>query len=151
MMSTILIEYYLWIKAAHIISVICWMVGLFYLPRLFVYHVETSDIKSVQYNTFLIMEMNLLRYIMRPALVFSWTFGILLVFTPGVIDWNLYWPWIKLISLVMLTYYHCYLNITYKNFFSFNNVKSGRYFRFLNEVPTVLLIVIVLSVIIKPF
>ena len=127
------------------------MVGLFYLPRLFVYHVETSDIKSVQYNTFLIMEMNLLRYIMRPALVFSWTFGILLVFTPGVIDWNLYWPWIKLISLVMLTYYHCYLNITYKNFLSFNNVKSGRYFRFLNEVPTVLLIVIVLSVIIKPF
>ena len=87
-MSTILIEYYLWIKAAHIISVICWMVGLFYLPRLFVYHVETSDIKSVQYNTFLIMEMNLLRYIMRPALVFSWTFGILLVFTPGVIDWK---------------------------------------------------------------
>jgi len=150
-MSTILIEYYLWIKAAHIISVICWMVGLFYLPRLFVYHVETSDIKSVQYNTFLIMEMNLLRYIMRPALVFSWTFGILLVFTPGVIDWNLYWPWIKLISLVMLTYYHCYLNITYKNFLSFNNVKFGRYFRFLNEVPTVLLIVIVLSVIIKPF
>ena len=150
-MSTILIEYYLWIKAAHIISVICWMVGLFYLPRLFVYHVETSDIKSVQYNTFLIMEMKLLHYIMKPALIASWIFGILLVFTPGVIDWGLYWPWIKLMSLVILTYYHFYLNITYKNFLNLNNVKTGRYFRFLNEVPTILLIIIVLSVIIKPF
>ena len=150
-MSTTLIGYYLWIKSAHIISVICWMVSLFYLPRLFVYHVESSKIKSDQYNTFLTMEMNLLRYIMRPAMASSWLFGVLLGLTPGIVDWSLYWPWVKLVSLGALTYYHFYLSITYKNFLNFNNVKTGRYFRILNEVPTILLIIIVLSVIIKPF
>jgi len=150
-MTNFLIEYYLWIKVSHIIFIITWMAGLFYLPRLFVYHTEHFQIKSSTYDIFLGMEYKLLYFIMRPAMIGSWFFGFFLAITPGIIDWSLYWPWIKLFSILLITLYHFWLASFYKNFSNYKNKYTGKFFRIINEIPTILMIIIIIFVVIKPF
>jgi len=150
-MTNFLLEYYLWIKVSHIIFIITWMAGLFYLPRLFVYHTEHFQIKSSTYDIFLGMEYKLLYFIMRPAMIGSWFFGFFLTITPGVINWSLYWPWIKLFSILLITFYHFWLASFYKNFSNYKNKYTGKFFRIINEIPTILMIIIIIFVVIKPF
>ena len=94
-MQNFLLEWHFWIKALHVISVISWMAGMFYLPRLFVYHAERAPVGSEMSETFKIMERKLLRAIINPAMAATWIFGLCMVFTPSVIDWSMIWPWIK--------------------------------------------------------
>jgi protoporphyrinogen IX oxidase len=145
-----LAPYYLWIKAFHIVSVVAWMAGLFYLPRLFVYHADApagSDLAE----TFKTMERRLLRGIMNPAMIAVYVFGILLVATPGVVDWGSGWLYAKLVLVAALTAYHHLLSLLRKDFESNRNKQSARFYRIVNEVPTVLLIGIVILVVVKPF
>lgn len=150
-MFEILLTVYPWVKSLHVISVIAWMAGMFYLPRLFVYHVERVEKGSETDTLFQLMEYRLLKVIINPAMISTWLFGILLVLTPGVIDWSAVWPYAKLASVLAMSGLHGMLSRFRKDFEAGNNVKSGRYFRMLNEVPTVLMIIIVVSVIARPF
>ena len=150
-MFDVLSDYYLWIKAMHIMSVIAWMAGLFYLPRLFVYHAEESTLGKQLDSTLKTMEKKLLRVIMNPAMISTWLFGVLLVLTPGVIDWGAVWPWTKLTSILGMTWFHHWLAKRRKDFEFGENTLSGRTYRMMNEVPTVLMLVIVVSVVAKPF
>ena len=140
---------YPWVKALHIIAVISWMAGLFYLPRVMVYHVERAEIGDILDSTFQIMEIKLLRVIMNPALIASWVFGVILVMTPGVVDWSYVWPWLKAISVVGMTSFHHWLSLRRKDFEHGLNTLTGRQYRIMNEVPTILMIVIVISVVVK--
>ena len=140
---------YLALKAAHIISVIAWMAGLFYLPRLYVYHAEKVDAGSETDRLFKTMEYRLLRIIMNPAMVATWVFGLALVFTPGIVDWGSIWPWTKAAAVLAMTWFHHWLGYRRKDFVSGSNSRSGKTYRLMNEVPTVLMVVIVLSVIVK--
>jgi len=148
-MSDVLSAAYPWTKALHVISVVAWMAGLFYLPRLFVYHAEVVVPGSDTDRLFQTMERRLLRGIMNPAMLASWCFGVLLVLTPGVVDWGAAWPWTKLVGILGMTGFHEWLAGRRKGFAGGTNRVSGRTYRIMNEVPTVLLIVIVLSVIVK--
>ena len=139
-----------WVKAAHVISVIAWMAGLFYLPRLYVYHAD-AEIGSVQSETFKIMERRLLRAITTPAMIASWVFGLWLIHLYGSAIFSMGWIWLKLALVVVLSGYHGLLARHLKAFAADRNHKSSRYFRMINEVPTVLLIGIVIAVIVKPF
>jgi len=150
-MSDFLLEYNLWIKSIHIMSVIAWMAGMFYLPRLYVYHAETAPVGSVMSATFKVMERKLLRAIINPAMISTWIFGLLMVFTPGVIDWSEIWPWVKTIMVLLMSAYHGWLSARRKDFDRDENTHSGRYYRLMNEVPTVLMVVTVLMVELKPF
>jgi len=150
-MGEILIGLYPWIKSLHIISVISWMAGIFYLPRLFVHHVESVNAGGQADDLFQMMETKLLRVIMNPAMIATWLFGLLLVFTPGVIDWSAIWPWTKAISVLTMTWFHMWLAGRRKDFQLGRNTLSGRRYRIMNEVPTVLMIIIVVSVIARPF
>ena len=145
-MGDFLSDMYAWTKAFHIISVITWMAGLFYLPRLFVYHVEQDKAHS---PVFEIMEMKLLRFIMNPAMIATWVFGLLLVSTPGVIDWGSVWPWLKLIGVLGLTWFHHWLGLRRKDLLAGECALTGKQFRLMNEVPTVLMVLIVISVVVK--
>jgi protoporphyrinogen IX oxidase len=129
--------------------VIAWMAGLFYLPRLFVYHVETVEAGSETDRLFQTMERRLLRAIMNPAMTAAWVFGLCLVFTPGIVDWSSIWPWTKALSVLGMTWFHHWLGLRRKDFVSASNTVSGRTYRMMNEVPTVFLIIIVCSVIVK--
>jgi protoporphyrinogen IX oxidase len=149
MFTDFLASAYPWIKALHVISVIAWMAGLFYLPRLFVYHVETVEAGSETDRLFQTMERRLLRAIMNPAMTATWVFGLCLVFTPGIVDWSSVWPWTKALSVLGITWFHHWLGLRRKDFVSGSNTVSGRTYRMMNEVPTVFLIVIVCSVIVK--
>jgi protoporphyrinogen IX oxidase len=140
---------YLWIKALHVIAVIAWMAGLFYLPRLFVYHVEQVESSSRTEGMFLQMERRLLAAIMLPAGIATWLFGLALVSIPGIVDWSEIWPWCKAVSVLGMTWFHYWLACRYKDFSSNANTRSGRHYRIMNEVPTALMIVIVISVIVK--
>jgi len=142
---------YPWIKSLHVISVIAWMAGLFYLPRLFVHHVESVKPNADAEPLFQMMEMKLLRLIMNPAMISTWVFGLLLVFTPGIIDWSDVWPWTKAVSVLAMTWFHIWLGGQRKNLLNGTNTTTGRQFRLMNEVPTVLMIIIVVSVIARPF
>ncbi|MCR9087956.1 MAG: protoporphyrinogen oxidase HemJ [Rhodobacteraceae bacterium] len=142
---------YPWTKALHLISVIAWMAGLFYLPRLFVYHVERVDTASDTDALFQVMEAKLLRLIMNPAMIAAWLFGLALIATPGVIDWGAVWPYTKFASVLGMTWFHHWLGLRRKDFLSGANTRSGRDYRLMNEVPTVLMVIIVISVIVKPF
>jgi len=142
---------YLWIKALHVISVIAWMAGLFYLPRLFVYHAEKGGGSGELHDTFVTMEEKLLRVIMNPAMIATWIFGLLMVLTPGYIDWASVWPWSKALAVVAMTGFHGWCAKQRKIFASGSNTRSGRFFRLMNEVPTLLLLVIVVSVVVRPF
>jgi len=150
-MGDILLDYYSWVKALHIISVIAWMAGMFYLPRLYVYHAEKAPVGSEMSETFKVMERKLLRAIINPAMVATWTFGLLLVFTPGVIDWGDIWPWVKAIMVLLMSWFHGWLSTRRREFARDENTRSGRAYRLANEVPTVLMLVIVIMVIVKPF
>jgi putative membrane protein len=136
-------------KTLHIISVMSWMAGLLYLPRLMVYHTENAIIDGEMDATFQLMEHRLYQYIMTPAMVATWLFGILLSLTPYVIDWQQIWPWVKLLSIILLTGFHHWLGARSKDFVLGKNRISGRQFRLLNEVPTILMIIIVASVVVK--
>lgn len=149
MISDFLASVYPWTKAFHVISVITWMAGLFYLPRLFVYHVETVEAGSGTDKLFQVMERKLLRLIMNPAMTATWIFGLALVFTPGIVDWSAAWPWTKAVSVLAMTWFHHWLGYRRKEFVSGANSRTGRTYRMMNEVPTVLMVVIVLSVIVK--
>ena len=148
-MTDFLFIAYPWIKALHIMAVISWMAGLFYLPRVMVYHVERAEMGDVLDVTFQVMESKLLRVIMNPAMVVTWFFGGLLVVTPGIVDWAMVWPWLKGGSVLIMTWFHHWLSLRRKDFEMDQNSLTGRQYRLMNEVPTILMIVIVLSVIIK--
>ena len=149
MMSDLLSEIYPWVKSLHIVSVISWMAGLFYLPRLFVYHVESLRPESETYALFLKMEHKLLKVIMTPAMIASWIFGLMLVATPGIVDWTQFWPWIKGASVFGMTAFHFWLSRRHRDFKALRNVLSGRRYRMMNEVPTILMLLIVFSVVLK--
>jgi putative membrane protein len=148
-MTDFLALLYPWTKAIHVVSVIAWMAGLFYLPRLFVYHSESIEAGSETDALFQKMERNLLRLIMNPAMVLAWTFGLALVFTPGIVDWSEVWPWTKAASVLAMTWFHHWLGYRRKDFVRGENSRTGRTYRIMNEVPTVLLVVIVVSVIVR--
>ena len=140
---------YLTFKALHLIAVISWMAGLLYLPRIFVYHSETKENRG-QSETFKLMEKRLYFYIMNPAMVLSWVFGLLLIHSQGILSLGLLWMKVKIGLVIVLTAYHFYLLALLKEFQIDNNTKSSKFFRFINEVPTILLIIIVFVVIFKP-
>jgi protoporphyrinogen IX oxidase len=140
---------YPWIKALHIVSVISWMAGLFYLPRLFVHHAERADRPGDLHDTFVMMEYKLLRVIMNPAMLATWVFGLILVMTPGIVDWSALWPWVKAGGVLVMTWFHHWLGLRRKEFAAGENSRNGRTYRIMNEVPTLLMLVIVFSVVIK--
>ncbi|AZQ69450.1 CopD family protein [Silicimonas algicola] len=148
-MSEILASLYPWTKSLHVLSVISWMAGLFYLPRLFVHHVEQAGRDSHIHETFSMMERKLFRLIMNPAMIATWVFGLMLVFTPGIVDWSLVWPWTKAAGVLAMTWFHHWLGYRRKELAAGTNTRSGRAFRMMNEVPTLLVIIIVFSVIVK--
>jgi putative membrane protein len=140
---------YLVIKSLHLIAVISWMAGLLYLPRIFVYHVENLE-KRETTNIFEVMEKRLYVYIMRPAMLFSWIFGIVLIYLNGFDVLTNLWMQIKLALVIILSGYHEYLGKCLNNLKNRTNTKSAKFYRYVNEIPTVLLILIVFIVIIKP-
>ena len=140
---------YLLFKALHLIVVISWMAGLLYLPRIFVYHAETSN-NEEKNNTFKIMERRLFLYIMSPSMILSWIFGLLLLHSIGVDSLKEFWMVVKLILVLSLTLYHFFLFSCLKKFNQDENKHSPKFFRFINEVPTVLLIAKIYIVIFKP-
>ena len=140
---------YLLFKSLHLIAVISWMAGLLYLPRIFVYHAENNSELKVS-ETFKVMERKLYFYIMTPAMLISWIFGILLIGSIGFDQLSTYWLKIKLILVVLLTLYHFYLGNFLNKFKMDLNTKSSKFFRFFNEVPTILLILIIFIVVFKP-
>ncbi|MGY6409495.1 MAG: CopD family protein [Alkalilacustris sp.] len=140
---------YPWIRAFHIMAVIAWMAGLFYLPRLYVYHVEQVGQTGDTHALFQTMEEKLLRIIMNPAMIAAWVLGLLLVAIPGIVQWDMVWPWTKLAGLVGMTWFHMWLAARRKDFIAGVNRLSGRQYRMMNEVPTLLMVVIVLSVVVK--
>lgn len=138
-----------WVKALHVISVIAWMAGLLYLPRLFVYHADAEK-GSVQSETFKVMERRLYRGITTPAMIASWVFGLTMVFA-GVVDWGTVWPWVKAMAVIALSGIHGMLGRYRRDFAEDRNLRPARFYRMINEVPTVLMIVIVIMVIVRPF
>lgn len=141
-------EPYQWIKALHLISVIAWMAGLLYLPRLFVYHCDAAP-GSDKSETFKVMERRLLRAIMNPAMVFTWIFGLLMLYMSEA--WTEKWMMAKLVLVAIMTLMHHSLALWRKDFLADRNNRSARFYRFANEVPTVLMIGIVILVIVQPF
>jgi putative membrane protein len=148
-MVDLLAGLYLWVKALHVMSVIAWMAGLFYLPRLFVYHAEQHVPGKDVDRLFQTMERKLYHLIMTPSGIATWVFGLALVLTPGIVDWSQVWPWTKAAAVVAMTWFHLWLGARRRDFAENRNSQSGRHFRMMNEVPTVLMLVIVLSVIVK--
>lgn len=145
-----LVPLYPWTKAVHLIAVIAWMAGLFYLPRLFIYHMQVpgGDARS---ETFKVMERRLLKAIMNPAMIATWLFGLALVLTPGAVDWTAGWWHLKLTCVLLMTGFHGMLGKARRQFEADERPRTERVWRYLNEVPTLLMIVIVIMVIVKPF
>ena len=139
---------YLLFKSLHLISVISWMAGLLYLPRIFVYHSEADN--ESQKNIFKTMERKLYNYIMMPAMLLSWLFGILLIHYLGFSIFSELWMQIKIISIIILTYYHFTLGKYLNDFATNGNQKTSKFFRIYNEIPTIILIVVIFVVIFKP-
>ena len=140
---------YLLFKSLHLIAVISWMVGLLYLPRIFVYHVENLE-KKEAIKIFEIMERRLYFYIMRPAMIATWLFGVILIYINGLDIFSQLWMHIKLTLVIFLTIYHEYLGICLKSLKLKNNTKTSKFFRIINEVPTIILILIIFIVVFKP-
>ena len=147
-MTDFLSHAYPWMKSLHVMAVISWMAGLFYLPRLFVYHAERGDRGEEPAASFRIMEDKLLRMIMNPAMIVSWICGIALVLTPGIVDWSMIWPWTKAAAVLGMTWFHMWL-AGQRKALAAGRGASGRTYRMMNEVPTLLMAVIVISVIVK--
>ena len=139
---------YLLFKSLHLIAVISWMAGLLYLPRIFVYHSEASH--DSQKTVFKTMERKLYNFIMMPAMLLSWIFGILLIHSIGFGAFNEKWMQIKTIAVVLLTYYHFTLGKYLNDFAIDNNQKTSKFFRIYNEIPTIILIVVIFVVVFKP-
>ena len=153
-MGGFLADWYLWTKALHVVSVISWMAGLFYLPRLYVYHVEGLKKQGVVGGSemdqlFQHQERLLLRAIMNPAMIATWVLGLALVLTPGIVVWSEAWVWVKAVSVVAMTVFHMWLAARRKAFLAGENLLSGRQYRMMNEVPTVFMLLIVFAVILK--
>ena len=142
-------NYYLLFKSLHLIAVISWMAGLLYLPRIFVYHVENLEKKETT-EIFETMERKLYFYIMRPAMIATWFFGIILFYINGLDVLSQLWMHIKLGLVILLTIYHEYLGACLKSLKLKNNTKTSKFFRIINEVPTIILIFIIFIVIFKP-
>ena len=140
---------YLTLKALHLIAIISWMAGLLYLPRIFVYHVENNNDQNTS-NIFKVMERKLYFYIMMPAMILSWILGLLLIGSIGFDQLASKWLQIKLILVFILTIYHVFLGACLKKFSIDKNTYSSKFYRIINEVPTILLILIVFIVIFKP-
>jgi putative membrane protein len=149
-MSDWLAAAYPWIKALHIVSVIAWMAGLLYLPRLFVYHAGVPA-GCARAEMLEVMERRLLRGIMVPALAMTYGFGILLLATPGLVDWRHGWIWTKLVLVVVLTMFQLLLARWRQRFAAGNVPHTERFFRLINELPTLAMLAIVLLVVLKPF
>jgi protoporphyrinogen IX oxidase len=139
---------YLLFKSLHLIAVISWMAGLLYLPRIFVYHSENNN--EIITSVFKTMEKKLFYYIMTPAMILSWLFGLLLISQVGFDQLNSLWLQLKLILVVIITIYHFYLGLLLKKFESDQNKKSSKFYRYINEIPTLLLVLVVFIVIFKP-
>ena len=139
---------YLLFKSLHLIAVISWMAGLLYLPRIFVYHSEAAH--DSQKDIFKIMERKLYNYIMMPAMLLSWLFGVLLIHSLGFAIFSELWMQVKIILVTVLTYYHFLLGKFLNDFVIGNNKKSPKFYRIINEVPTIILIVVVFVVVFKP-
>ena len=139
---------YLFFKSLHLIAVISWMAGLLYLPRIFVYHADAED--ESQKKVFKIMEKKLYNYIMMPAMLLSWLFGGILIHSLGFSVFSELWMQIKMIAVTILTYYHFTLGKHLNNFATENNQKTSKFFRIYNEIPTLILIVVIFVVIFKP-
>ena len=150
MTIAVLAPAYLWFKAAHIISLIAWMAGMLYLPRLYVYHCDTRP-GSAESERFKVMERRLLKAITNPAMIATFAFGILLVLTPGVIDWSAGWWHVKLAAVLALAGLHGAFSRWRKDFLHDRNRRPQRFYRIANEVPTALMILIVVMVIVRPF
>ncbi len=149
-MTQFFLDHYLWVKALHIIAVISWMAGMLYLPRLYVYHVKAvkgSDLSE----TLKIMERRLLRYIMNPAMMVTWLLGLIMIApNPGLMSTG-GWMHVKLLFVVLMSAVHMMYAKWRKDFESDNNIRSEKFYRIANEAPTVLMIVIVIMVVVKPF
>ena len=145
-----MIAVYPWLKALHVIAVIAWMAGMFYLPRLYIYHCETKP-GSAESERFKVMETKLLRLIINPAMIAAWIFGGALVSIPGVVDWSSGWSWVKAIAVILMAGFHGALSKWRREFLNDRNRKTARFYRLANEVPTVLMVIIVIMVIVRPF
>jgi len=144
-----LIEYYLWLKALHLISVIAWMAAMLYLPRLYVYHCQVAAGSEAD-TLFKTMEVKLLRAIMNPAMTAAWVFGILmLIANPALLEMP--WMHVKLTAVILMSALHGFASRWRKDFVNANNRHSERFYRAMNEVPAVLLVIIVIMVIVQPF
>ncbi|MEM7080741.1 MAG: protoporphyrinogen oxidase HemJ [Pseudomonadota bacterium] len=144
-----MIAAYLWIKAFHIIAVICWFAGIFYLPRLFVYHASAED--QISRDRFVVMESKLLNIIMRPAMILSVALGIAMLYMSWQAFAGSIWMWLKIALVVALLGYHYYCTVIARRFATGETPHSERFFRLFNELPVLLLIGIVLLVVVKPF
>ena len=140
---------YLLFKSLHLIAVVSWMAGLLYLPRIFVYHVESKD-KKVVTDVFEVMERRLFFYIMLPAMIFTWIFGLILVYLNGVEIFFKLWMQIKIILVILLSVYNDYLGRCFVALKNSTNTRSAKFFRIINEIPTVILIIVVFLAIFKP-
>jgi putative membrane protein len=139
-----------WVKALHVISVLAWMAGLMYLPRLFVYHAG-SEIGSPQSETFKLMERRLYRGITTPAMIATWIFGLWLAFGFGIVDFSQGWMWLKAVLVIALSAMHGVYGRLLRDFAADRNTRPARFFRAINEIPFVIAIGIVIAVIVKPF
>ena len=141
---------YPWLKALHIIAIIAWMAGLLYLPRLYVYHADVPP-DSRRAAMLEIMERRLLRGIMLPAVLMTYGFGGLLLSVPGIVDWRQGWIWVKLALVLLLTVFHGLLERWRREFAAGRNAHRARFYRIVNELPTLAMIAIVILVVVKPF
>ena len=148
--NNFLLDNYSLIKAFHVISMVAWMAALLYLPRLFVYHTTVENNSDVS-EMLKVMEYRLQKYIMTPAMLLTLLFGILLLKTEGVVNWGEEWIYFKLFAVLLLLFVHHLLAKYRKRFFLNKNIHSKRFYKILNEVPTILLILIILLVYLKPF
>ena len=147
-MADFLASIYPWVKAFHVMAVISWMAGLFYLPRLFVHHAERIGSGTEPAASFVLMEEKLLCMIMNPAMIATWIAGLALVATPGVVDWSMLWPWTKAAAVLAMTWFHMWLAGQRKALLIGQGL-SGKRYRLMNELPTLLMVIIVLSVIVR--
>ena len=141
---------YPWTKAFHVISMVAWMAGTLYLPRLFVYHCEVAP-GSAESERFKVMERRLFKQIINPAMIATWTFGIILVLTPGTMSWRDGWWHVKLVCVLLLSGFHGAQSRWRKDFLEDRNRRPQRFYRIANEVPTVLMVVIIIMVVVRPF
>lgn len=144
-----LLPLYRWELALHLISVIAWMAALFYLPRLYVYHCQVAP-GSAESARFKVMERRLLKQIATPAMIGAWVFGILLILTPGAISWTAPWWLVKFAFVILMSGFHGALSKWRKDFLNDRNTRPARFYRIANEVPTLLMVVIVIMVVVQP-